>query len=523
MIGKTLNISTSIFKKKLPDKVFLILIIAIHIILSISNCELWIDEASSLIAARMPFIQTLHQAITFEAQAPLYYLLLHIWLWPLKSIFYARIFSLIFSMASIPIVYKILKSLGLNSIMTLFLTLIFATNPFIIFSSCTIRYYSLSIFLSALLFLLFNKIYVNNHLVLRARILFITLSLVAVYVQYYLAFLLLTFGISLISIRKPRMFFSYVIDMIVPVIGTIILIMYIPTQIDTYTLYIKVDSGILKGISFLLHRFENYFVNLTNVYDNKMTQNIFRILLFTLIIIIIWKYKIYKYFVERNWKTLLTINILLVTIFFILYQIFGSDLLFPWHTLTMFIPAFILISMILCIRPNLPGILILVFFLWNNFTLIYKGMNKPVIREYSLSSEYITRHEKQHQPVFLFRNELELIYRFYYHGMNKLCPLPSKIDFDRGYNHLLWIPRDKNQIDSAFNAEIDENTRNFWLITQVSKTKIYNLNYHPEILENYLRLNYTLLRDTIIGDIKVRFYKIPFISDSNLSKRNPTN
>src|SRR3989338_5593254 len=68
---------------------------------------LWFDEAFSVHFAAMDISQLLHY-LRFENNPPLYFILLHFWMkWFGSSEIVVRSFSIIFSIASIPLLYFI--------------------------------------------------------------------------------------------------------------------------------------------------------------------------------------------------------------------------------------------------------------------------------------------------------------------------------------------------------------------------------------------------------------------------------
>lgn len=108
---------------------------------------LWTDEAYSLDTSRGGLGRTLDQAIHFELQPPLYYLLLNIWLRLWRSIEFARLLSTVFVVAAIPLLYRIGRILRVSG-WAVSLPLLAALCPYVLWSASEARPYGLAVFLS---------------------------------------------------------------------------------------------------------------------------------------------------------------------------------------------------------------------------------------------------------------------------------------------------------------------------------------------------------------------------------------
>jgi 4-amino-4-deoxy-L-arabinose transferase-like glycosyltransferase len=114
--------------------------------------DLWFDEAISILISRLS-IPDLLTAASFDNNPPLYYLILHFWMQFSQNTFWLRSLSLIFSSASIPLVFLTAKKLF--SLRTAILaSLLMTLMPVQLYYSGEIRFYSLTILLSTIIFYL---------------------------------------------------------------------------------------------------------------------------------------------------------------------------------------------------------------------------------------------------------------------------------------------------------------------------------------------------------------------------------
>src|SRR5687768_10173062 len=89
---------------KIDEKKFLLIIIFLHLAIALPlslQINIWADEASTLYTTQNGFFRAFQNLFTDEKQAPLYFLLLSLWRKINDSVFFARLFSVLFSLLSI--------------------------------------------------------------------------------------------------------------------------------------------------------------------------------------------------------------------------------------------------------------------------------------------------------------------------------------------------------------------------------------------------------------------------------------
>jgi len=114
--------------------------------------DVWFDEAVSILISHLP-VKELIWVASYDNNPPLYYLLLHFWMKVSQNPIWLRALSLIFSTATIPAVFLLGRSLA-NQKTAIFTSLLVAIMPVQLYYAGEIRFYSLLILESTLLFYL---------------------------------------------------------------------------------------------------------------------------------------------------------------------------------------------------------------------------------------------------------------------------------------------------------------------------------------------------------------------------------
>ena len=171
----------------------------------------WQDEEYTLATTAHGVGFAVHRAISYELQAPFYFLVLAALRTVDPSPFFARMFSVVAACLLTPLAARIALRIWPKADPRLF-TAFVAFNPFVVFAAVEIRLYALAILVSAALWLAFDRGYLSESR-LRARIALVLLGIAAAYLQYFLVFELAGFATALIVARRWRSLVAYAIAM----------------------------------------------------------------------------------------------------------------------------------------------------------------------------------------------------------------------------------------------------------------------------------------------------------------------
>lgn len=174
-----------------------ILILAIVIsyvfsILTLDSQSIRLDEAQSLWGASKPLMDVLVYTAS-DVHVPLYNVLLHFWIQLFgTSIVTLRILSLIFSVATLPVLFILAKEAS-NQRIAILTVILFAISPFMMWYGNEARMYSLFTFTTTLNQLYFLRLVRSNGKTNKFAY-FIT-TVLGVYSHYFFLFLLFTQGV----------------------------------------------------------------------------------------------------------------------------------------------------------------------------------------------------------------------------------------------------------------------------------------------------------------------------------------
>ena len=162
----------------------------------------WTDEEYTLATTAHGIGNALSRARTYELQAPRYVGLLAAGRELSGSVWFARLFSLLCAGAFFFVLVRIGARIAPQRDPLPF-AMVAALNPFVVIAALEIRLYALALLISGLLWLAFDAGYLNGSSA-RARLWFVLLAICGVYVQYFLAFMLIGFGCALLVLGRYR-------------------------------------------------------------------------------------------------------------------------------------------------------------------------------------------------------------------------------------------------------------------------------------------------------------------------------
>jgi mannosyltransferase len=161
------------------------------------NGSVQLDEAQSLWQTSHSIGGTLH-VVALDVHVPMYHLILHFWqLYFGQGVSTARILSVIFFVATIPLVFLLARSI-LSFRWALFAMVLFSFSPFMDWYANVARMYTLLAFFATLSQLLFIRIMKRK----KGWFAFGASSVIGAYSHYFFSFNLAAEGIFLLFNRK---------------------------------------------------------------------------------------------------------------------------------------------------------------------------------------------------------------------------------------------------------------------------------------------------------------------------------
>lgn len=463
-----------------------------------ANLNIWIDEAFSLETTGKDLGYTLNQAIHFELQPPLYFLILNLWRTLDTSIFFARLFSILCVLTTIPIVARLSQKF-LPEIHPGWVTTAVALNPFTIWAAVEIRLYAFVILLSTLLLIFFFNGYLSdvpNH---KARWGYILVSILSLYTHYFLGFLVVATGCTLLILKRWQALRHYIIDIAIVGIAFAPMLLLVQNQVSSHSTAVLTDSVFtaLKRIAWIITRFivHTEWTPLGK-YGGKSVYIIFCVLMFLL-------FQLYK---NRRLININYIALWIITlvpsglIFGVILKVTGSEQLTNRHAVVIFIPLMfsvlplIKISVFPLVKQKhkskifLAWTLIILFFNLTYLFINYQPMHK--LGDFNRVASYIMAHEKPNQPILTFPAYVAIPVSYYYSGKNTIVPLPKAEDF-KEYDLRQYSLTNEKGILSAL-SQVPGEHQYIWLIRDGGDTfcSLFGFDLNCEVLNNFINKYY---------------------------------
>lgn len=494
---------------KVGEKKFLLILVFLHLVIALPlalRLNIWVDEASTLYTTQNGFVQAFHNLFSDEKQAPLYFLGLSLWRKINDSIFFARLFSIVCSLSAIAAFSRLAQKIWERNT-AFFITTLFALHPYLFWASLEIRLYSLVILLTCLLFGFFCDGYLQTDKPQkRARIYFVLFSVLALYTNYYLGFLLVGGFLALVVLRRWQEAKSYFLQMLAVGVAILPLFFIIRLQFSDRTITFQEEKSLIEGIRLLWNHFLTFALP-TEIFttEDLSVFSFIRLWLVRLTIL-----ATLFFIIKNKGKDLDKIVIAFGTIFataaafflFVYFQL-GVGYVAPRHAAVLFVSVFIFTGAVLVkILPKkswiLAAVLYSVFFSYSIFTL-YPNLTKR--GDWARVSAFIMQNEQPNQPIVSFPVYDTIALQQYYKGANQILPdekiFAFSVEGEAGSANSY-----RRQIEFVI-SKIPPEAAEIWLLTDENCV----VKQTCEPLENFVQANYTIIEEKDFYKEKVRLLR----------------
>lgn len=473
--------------------------------------NIWMDEASSLYTTERGFLQTFQNVFTDEKQAPLYFLLLSLWRIFSSSVVWARLLSVIFACLTIKFFYDLTRNLfGENR--AKFVSILFALNPFLIWTSLEIRAYSLIVLISVLLLKFFVESYLsdeNSTTPKNQKILFTVISIIGLYTNYYVGFILVGCFVSLLILQRFRKAREYFFQMLIVAVLFAPMVLIIIQQLGINTEGFTSERSVSEGLRIIWNHFltmifpTELYAPADQTFVSYLRIWFVRILALTSVFLLV-KAKFRS--IDKN---VLTFGIITATVgIFFLFGYFALGVMYSQlrHATVFFVPLVLFVFAFLSnVFPRKS---------WIVFALIFASLySYSFYTSYQMSAKrgdwirvarFIEANEKANQPIVIFQNYDALSLPYHYRGVNKILP---------DEKHFSWSFEDTPTSENALRkqiefviSEIPPDTEELWLATE-EICQIPETAKACQPLEKFIEANYTVVQEKDFYLERVRFLR----------------
>ncbi len=455
----------------------LIFVFLITYLIIAFKINIWVDECFSLnTASKHSLKEIIQTSIIFEAQPPLYFLLLSYWLKISSTLFFARTLSVLLIILSVFVIRKLVQLT--HNIDTVWLTALFLLNPFFFWASSESRCYALVIFFSALLSYIFYSTYVLKNK--PRRLIYILVAIIAVNTQYFVAIFLVSNAVHLIFIRDWKSFRNYILDMLPVIISIGWVIPFLNSEVVSHVGDFSSKQSFLEILKFLPSRIDNY-IFAGYLFPFKSIRYFLFAGLVIFIFINLKKESTARFFTKNN--IFITQAVVCGLSFLMIYPILGDDLLARRHSAIMFIPwlvCFFLIVQELSLTKKTIALSVLALcYLLSNINTYSHPVKDFDVKN---ASGYILAHESENEPVLVYNNQIGMPIQKYYNGVNNLIVFPDTIKDTEPFDYT-FLNRDIKTDDlSKILTKYEIGQDPFWVVYPDIAANMDNLNRLIELI-----------------------------------------
>jgi hypothetical protein len=453
--------------------------------------NLWQDEAYTLHTTGRDLAYAFAQAIGFEQNAPLYFLVMTLWRHAGESLFFLRLVSVICIAATVALVPALARRY-VPAVDPGFVTAAVAVNPFAIWAAVEMRVYASIVLLSALLLLAFFDAFLSEKRSRSAALAYALCAALALYTQYYLAFLIAAQAIALLVYNR-RAFAPFALAAGAAALAFAPLLAVVPGQVQNF-------KGAFAAPT-LLHSFVTlagivlrYLLPLPFEHAKIAYGGIVAALAIAAVVT-------RKAFDGRALAPIVTIAGFAFLFFAAGTYAAGVHVL-DRHAASLYLPAtlsgFALLSLLkpparrraaavwTCIAVGASLIAL---------GVTYRALAKP--GDWARATAFVRAHERPGEPIAVFEAENALPFAYYYGGSNRIVPIPEGVDFRR-YDVSKFVVRG----EAALAASMPQTAR-LWLVT-AGECKASNIAFGCGLVEGYAARRYRVLLDRPFFGSRVR-------------------
>ncbi len=474
-----------------------------------ARLDIWIDEAYTLETTGRGLRHALHQALFFEGQPPLYFLLLGLWRTLDGGVLFARLFSVFCGAAALFVVAALSRRL-LPEVHPAWLTALAAFNPFFFYAALEIRTYALALLLSALLLVLLHDGYLTPEPRRGARTGFFLAAVAALYTHYYLGFLLVAGAMVLLALRRWRPLRDYLLAMAAVAVCFAPMLWVIPGQVSSQTAGATERASILEGVTSLTGRIQEYAwptEGLTGVLRPAVRVG-FALALVLLVLA-------YRRAVRRRTVAVWTLTAVTALLFLaVRLEVTGPHLMQSRHTVALYLPALLTVfsAVLLIPEPRRRWAL----GIWTGAAVLLTALSMigtygalARIGDWERVAGFLERNARPGEPILVLTAEAALPLKQYYRGPNALLPLPAEEDF-KTYDERDLELRSEGEIDAALARAPGDlrDRRAVWVVTHPLKPGWLGVDYGFGVLEGYLAKRYEVERSLLFYGTRVRRFTL---------------
>jgi len=472
----------------------LIIIIAAFTVLCLPLAyylNIWQDEAYSLHSSSGTIAFALHQGLGFEAQAPLYFVVLAAWRELNGSAYFARLLSICFSILTLVATWSFARRY-LTKLSPWLVVAAIALNPFVVWAAVEIRPYAASVTFSALLLLLLFRGFIDDEPSRAARVSYLCVAVAGTYTQYYVAFLLVAHFVALLALKRWKSTKRFFLYSIVFGLSLLPLLPVLPSQFESYhvvSLVNRVPSYVMATVLFG-YPFPHDWIE---GWAQRPVENLGYLVLTLVPLAFAWRHLARM---SNVTKALLAMSAALLLTYTAVIVVAHVHVIIPRHTLVMLVPM--LATMFALIgdvsesrRWIVLGSYTAIYSVFAGCSLWHDFHEVTKVGDWHRVADFVAVSAKPGDAITLFNAEAELPFRYYFKKPAQVAAIPRSMSFER-FDDEAFVLHSRHEVAQTF-GRFAAKHRHVWLIETEACSPKYAV-FGCKYLTSYVDDHFSKLR-----------------------------
>ena len=453
--------------------------------------NLWQDEAYTLHATAFGPRYAFHEALTFEQNAPLYFIVIALLRRFGEGVFYLRLFSVVCAVGAVALVPALTRRYVPRADAGL-VTLVAGVNPFLIWAAVEMRVYAALILLGALLLLTAYDAFLSERPRAWAAFAYAIVATISLYTQYYLLFLIAGQGAAILCFRRAALW-RYALAAGGALVLFAPLALAIPGQVSNFRGAFARPT-LLESFTVTASILARYVIPL-------LFAKAKLVYLALAALLVAGGIAARRSLVRDGDARIIVITIVAAVCFALGTYVAGVHVL-NRHVASLYIPAILTAFAALSfVRPERRAgamAALTVAALATSLVAIvqtYAHVAKP--GDWIRVTAYLAPRDRRGEPIVVFQAENALPFAYYYRGPNAIVPLPRGVDFAH-YDVSSFIVH-----DDATMQRVIPHTGALWLIT-AGECFSANIAFGCDVVERYVAAHFLVRSDASFYESRVR-------------------
>ncbi len=453
--------------------------------------NIWQDEAYTLQTTSRDLGYAFAQAIGFEQNAPLYFVAMTVWRHAGDGIFFLRLFSVLCIAATVLLIPGLARRY-VPHVDGVLVAAVVACNPFVVWAAVELRVYALIVLLSALLLQTFFDAFMEENPGRWAAIAYAVCVGVALYTQYYLAFLVAAQGATLLFYNR-RAVLAFALAGAAGALAFVPMLAIVPAQVQNFKSIFAPPSIVQTCIN--LAGIGLRYVLPLPILHAKNAYVVF-------VIVAVLALTVARPSLRAIGRSPIVATTGFALAFFAVGTYLSGVHVLDRHAAALYVPATLTIFAVLAtVRPPNGRRAVLAWsagvMALSLFTLVgnYRHLAKP--GDWVRVAAYLRTHERPGEPIAVFEAENALPLAYYYGGPNRIVPIPHRVDFQR-YDISRFVVENEAELQSTVPAG-----RRLWLVTS-GECASANVRFGCNRLEDFVARRYRVGSDAQFLGTRIR-------------------